>query len=153
MKEIGLCNPACGIGTSGLKNLGTVYYNLGEAELYEEALRRGEGRLTDKGAFVAITGQHTGRSPKDKFVVRDASTADKVWWDNNKPMDGEDFDRLLQDFIAHAEGMDLFVQDLVGGADDAVCGSASGVSIGFAMCVSAKFLLTEKSMCHGKLVL
>ena len=118
MKEIGLCNPDNGIGTSGLKNLGTVYYNLGEAELYEEAVRRGEGRLTDKGAFVAVTGQHTGRSPKDKFVVRDAGTADKVWWDNNKPMDGEDFDRLLQDFIAHAEGMDLFVQDLVGGADE-----------------------------------
>ena len=121
MKEIGLRNPGNGIETSGLKNLGAVYYNLGEADLYEEAIRRGEGRLTDKGAFVALTGQHTGRSPKDKFVVRTAATEDKVWWDNNKPMDQKSFDTLHADFIEHAKGKELFVQDLVGGADQANC--------------------------------
>ncbi|MGH6762183.1 MAG: phosphoenolpyruvate carboxykinase [Phyllobacterium sp.] len=117
MKEIGTRNAACAIGTSGLKELSAVYYNFGEAELYEEAIRRGEAQLTDKGALVARTGQHTGRSAKDKFVVRDASTEPHVWWDNNKPMEPEAFERLYADFIEHAKGKELFVQDLVGGAD------------------------------------
>ncbi len=121
MKEIGLRNPGNGIETSGLKNLGAVFYNLGEADLYEEAIRRGEGRLTNAGAFVALTGQHTGRSPKDKFVVRDANTENQVWWDNNKPMSPAHFEVLMADFIEHAQGRELFVQDLVGGADEANC--------------------------------
>jgi phosphoenolpyruvate carboxykinase (ATP) len=66
---------------------------------------------------VALTGQHTGRSPKDKFIVRDANTDGRVWWDNNKPMTPQHFDNLLADFIDHARGRELFVQDLVGGAD------------------------------------
>ncbi len=66
---------------------------------------------------MVTTGQHTGRSPKDKFVVRDAVTEDRIWWDNNKPMAPDAFERLYADFKAHAEGRDLFVQDLVGGAD------------------------------------
>ena len=119
MTEIGLRNPANGIETSGLKTTGTVHYNLEAAELVEHAVRRGEAKLTAQGALVAYTGQHTGRSPKDKFVVRDASTEDQVWWDNNKPMSPEHFDVLYNDFIAHAAALDLYVQDLVGGADEA----------------------------------
>jgi len=117
MKEIGIRNPACGIDTAGLTATGTVHYNLLEAELYEEALRRGEARLTADGALVAYTGQHTGRSPKDKFIVRDDATDGAVWWDNNKPMSPAHFELLLADFLEHAKGRDLFVQDLVGGAD------------------------------------
>ena len=119
MTEIGLRNPENGIETCGLRTTGTVYYNLGPAELVEQALRRDEATLTADGALVAYTGQHTGRSPKDKFVVRDAGTEDHVWWDNNKPMSPEHFQTLYDDFIAHATEMDLFVQDLVGGADEA----------------------------------
>ncbi len=119
MTEIGVRNPANGIETCGLKTTGTVHYNFGAAELVEHALRRGEAQLTAHGALVAETGQHTGRSPKDKFVVRDAGTEDHVWWDNNKPMSPSHFQTLYDDFIAHAEGLDLFVQDLVGGADEA----------------------------------
>jgi phosphoenolpyruvate carboxykinase (ATP) len=86
-------------------------------ELVEFAVKRGEGRLSSSGAVVVETGQHTGRSAQDKFVVRDATTEGAIWWDNNKPMTGEQFDRLLQDFLDFAKLKDLFVQDLFAGAD------------------------------------
>src|SRR5690606_23231855 len=118
MNEKGVRNPARGIETVGLKTSGTVHYNLREAELYEQAMARGEARLTAHGALVAETGQHTGRSAKDKFVVRDAKREDEIWWDNNKPMSPEHFQTLYDDFLAHAADLDLFVQDLIGGADE-----------------------------------
>ena len=118
MSEIGVRNPARGIETVGLATSGTVHYNLGEAELYEQAIARGEAMLTADGALVAETGQHTGRSAKDKFVVRDATREDEIWWDNNKPMSPAHFQTLYDDFIAHAADLDLFVQDLIGGADE-----------------------------------
>ncbi len=117
MKEVGIRNPGAGLDTSGLSTDGTVFFNLTEPHLVEEAVRRDEAHLTAHGALVAYTGQHTGRSPKDKFVVRDENTAPSVWWDANKPMTREQFDLLHADFVAHAAGHDLFVQDLVGGAD------------------------------------
>jgi phosphoenolpyruvate carboxykinase (ATP) len=117
MEEFGLRNPSNGLAAIGLGNISRVYYNLSEVELYEESLRRGEADLTADGALRARTGQHTGRSPKDKFVVRDASTDGQVWWDNNKPMSPEHFELLRQDMLAHASGKTLYVQDLVGGAD------------------------------------
>ena len=119
MQETGIFNPATGVASIGLSNAGKVHYNLQAAELYEEALRRGEANLTGDGALVAYTGQHTGRSPKDKFVVRDAATEPHVWWDNNKAITSAQFDALLADFQAQAAGRDLFVQDLHGGADPA----------------------------------
>jgi phosphoenolpyruvate carboxykinase (ATP) len=119
MSEFGVHNPACPLSATGLTTTGTVRYNFGAAALYEEALRRGEARLTAHGALVAETGQHTGRSPKDKFVVRDSATEDHVWWDSNKAMKPAQFDALLADFVAQASTMDLYVQDLVGGADAA----------------------------------
>ncbi|TJX01194.1 MAG: phosphoenolpyruvate carboxykinase, partial [Mesorhizobium sp.] len=117
MSEAGKRNPAWPIDRIGLKTTGAVRYNFGEAVLYEEAIRRGEARLTAHGALVAETGQHTGRSPKDKFVVRDETTGPHVWWDNNKSISPAQFDTLLADFRAHAADKDLYVQDLVGGAD------------------------------------
>src|SRR5690606_2838744 len=74
-------------------------------------------RLSAHGALVAETGQHTGRSAKDKFIVRDADTEPHVWWEGNKPMTPAQFDLLLGDFVAHAADKDLYVQDLIGGAD------------------------------------
>ena len=119
MKEFGKRNPGCGIEGIGLKTSGTVHYNLGAAQLYEKAIARGEATLTAHGALVAYTGQHTGRSPKDKFIVRDDATDAHVWWDNNAAMTPAQFEALHADFLAHAAGKDLFVQDLVGGADNA----------------------------------
>jgi len=117
MSELGKRNPDCGLDAIGLKATGTVRYNFGPAALYEDAIRRGEAKLTAHGALMAETGQHTGRSAKDKFVVRDAETEPHVWWDANKAMAPEQFDLLLADFLAHAADKDLYVQDLVGGAD------------------------------------
>ncbi len=94
-------------------------WNLGAPQLYEHALRSHEAHIAAHGPLVADTGVHTGRSPKDKFVVRDANTDPIVWWDNNTPMSVEHFDVLLADFLAHAEGKTLFAQDLYAGADPA----------------------------------
>ena len=117
MIELGTRNPHIGIGRHGIHTNGSVYYNLLPSELYQHALTRHEAELTAHGALVAKTGQHTGRSAKDKFVVRDAKTNDQIWWDNNKPMAEAAFNQLHADMVAHAADMDLFVQDLVGGAD------------------------------------
>ncbi len=119
MQEQGQWNRAYGIGLSGLKTSGSVHYNLHAPDLYAQAILRGEAELSSDGALVAYTGQHTGRSPKDKFVVRDGNTDAVVWWSANQPMAPEAFERLHADFIAHAASLDLFVQDLVGGADSA----------------------------------
>lgn len=118
MTEIGVHNPANGVAELGLGKASRVFYNLNESELYEEAIRNGEAELTIDGALRAVTGQHTGRSPKDKFVVRDASTENTIWWDNNKPLSPENFELLRQDMLAHATGKTLYVQDLIGGADE-----------------------------------
>ncbi|TIT82394.1 MAG: phosphoenolpyruvate carboxykinase (ATP), partial [Mesorhizobium sp.] len=117
MSEAGKRNPDYAIDAIGLKTTGTVRYNFGAAELYEEAIRLGEAKLTAQGALVVETGQHTGRSPKDKFVVRDDNTGPHVWWDNNKAISPAEFEALHADFRAHAMARDLYVQDLVGGAD------------------------------------
>jgi len=117
MKTNGLYNTAHGLEKHGFRAPSSVYYNLTEAELYEEAIDRREAQLSAHGALVAKTGVHTGRSAKDKFVVKDGTVDDHIWWDNNKAMTPEDFDRLLEDFLEQAQGMELFVQDLIGGAD------------------------------------
>ncbi len=96
-----------------------IHANLGPAGLVEHAIRRGEGHLTDRGAFTALTIPHTGRSPKDKFVVEDELTAGAVWWDKNAKMSPAHFERLQQDVEAHLEGQELFQQDLFAGADPA----------------------------------
>jgi phosphoenolpyruvate carboxykinase (ATP) len=119
VENIGVFNSAQGSEASGLRNLKRVYWNLEAPALYEQSLIRGETKLVQGGALLADTGVHTGRSPKDKFVVRDETTEGTVWWDNNGSITPGHFDTLLQDFLAHAEGRELFAQDLHGGADPA----------------------------------
>lgn len=96
-----------------------MHHNTREAELAEESIRRGEARFAASGALVVETGAHTGRSAQDKYAVRDATTEQAVWWDNNKPMTPEQFDLLWADFSAHAKTREMFVQDLYAGADRA----------------------------------
>ena len=96
---------------------GKVNLNLNEARLYQEAVRRSEGEIAEGGPLVVKTGAHTGRSAKDKFIVRDAETEDQVWWDQNASITSEQFDALWADFQAHMKGKELFVQQLYGGAD------------------------------------
>ncbi len=117
METKGRFNPKLGANTFGFAEPARVFLNLEAPALYEEALQRREAQLTAGGALLAETGVHTGRSPKDKFVVRDALTETRVWWDNNNAMRPDHFANLLADFKAHAQGKDLFAQDLYGGAD------------------------------------
>ena len=97
-----------------------VWSNLSTAELYEHAARRNEGRFTAHGAMAVVTSPHTGRSPKDKFVVEEPSSAGQIWWDKNERFAPANFDRLLADVQQHLSGhAEVFVQDLFGGAEQA----------------------------------
>lgn len=115
----GRVNPNFRLEDQGIKGLGNVYYNLIEPALVQTALARGEGTLGKGGSFLVTTGKFTGRSPKDKHVVKTASVADNIWWENNAEMSEAGFDALYNDMVAHMKGRDYFVQDLVGGADPA----------------------------------
>jgi len=95
-----------------------VHGNMQVTQLVESALLRGEGRMAANGAFAATTGQRTGRSPRDKFVVDDGATHDLVDWGRvNQPFAPDRFEALLQRVIEHMQERDLFVQDLYSGAD------------------------------------
>jgi phosphoenolpyruvate carboxykinase (ATP) len=107
-----------GLDTHGFSNLGNQFWNLGVPALYEQALSRGEGSMGVGGPLVVLTGQHTGRSAGDKFIVRDAATENDVDWGKiNVAMDPANFDVLKRRFLAYFQGRDAFVQDLHGGAD------------------------------------
>ncbi|MGL4309422.1 MAG: phosphoenolpyruvate carboxykinase [Paracoccaceae bacterium] len=115
----GRVNPTQRLEDQGIAGLASVYYNLNEPALIEQALKREEGKLGKGGAFLVSTGKHTGRSPKDKHVARTKSVEDTIWWENNAAMPPEGFDRLHDDMLAHMQGRDYFVQDLYAGADPA----------------------------------
>ncbi|QIE46898.1 phosphoenolpyruvate carboxykinase [Pseudohalocynthiibacter aestuariivivens] len=116
---MGRVNPSFQLEDQGISGLGEVHYNLIEPALIEAALKNGEGTLGRGGAFLVSTGKFTGRSPKDKHVVKTDSVADNIWWDNNAEMSPEGFDALYDDMIAHMQGGNYYVQDLIGGADPA----------------------------------
>ncbi|HWJ89297.1 MAG TPA: phosphoenolpyruvate carboxykinase [Pelagibacterium sp.] len=99
------------------ENAGSIRFNDAAPLLVEAAIARGEGQLSADGAFVADTGKFTGRSPSDKFIVRDELTENLVWWDNTAALEREKFDLLLSDFVAELGGTDLFGQQLLAGAD------------------------------------
>ena len=101
----------------GLGSSENMSLNATTAELYEMAVMRGEGSVAEGGSLVVSTGTHTGRSPNDKFFVRDAATEDTIWWDNAKPMSRAQFQALKSDFLVQARNRKLFIQDLIGGAD------------------------------------
>ena len=110
-----------GLAEQDLKPSGEVRWNFVATELIEAAMRRSEGRLADMGPFVAVTSPHTGRSPNDKFVVREpGSEADVDWGKVNQPISPEHFGVLLADVKAYLNVQpELFVQDLFCGADPA----------------------------------
>jgi phosphoenolpyruvate carboxykinase (ATP) len=96
----------------------TIHRNLPPASLIEAAVRREEGRLTADGSFVAITQPHTGRSPDDKFIVREPSTESQIWWDRNPAFSPEQYEVLKADVVEYLSSRDqLFVTDLYCGAD------------------------------------
>ena len=110
-----------GLAPQGLAPTGQVHWNLVAPELVEAAIRRGEGTLADMGPFVAVTSPHTGRSPNDKFVVRERSSeADVDWGKVNQPITEAHYATLKADVKQYLNGLgELFVQDLYCGADAA----------------------------------
>lgn len=107
-----------GLEPHGIKDAACVYWNFGTAALYEEALRRNEGRIAANGPLVCSTGVHTGRSPKDRFLVRESSTeANVAWGPVNQPITPAQFDAVREVMLASLVGKELFVQDCFAGAD------------------------------------
>ena len=92
--------------------------NLSVAALYEKAIERAEGMIAASGPLVVRTGQHTGRSPKDKYIVDEPDSHDGVWWGGfNQPISEERYDALRQRMVDHINSREVFVQDCFVGAD------------------------------------
>jgi len=109
-----------GLERHGLSPSKTEHWNLSPVQLYEEALQRGEGRMAHMGGFAAITAPHTGRSPNDRFIVRDSATAETVDWGSvNVPLTSEHYQALRAEVVAHLNDRELFVRDARAGEDPA----------------------------------
>lgn len=105
--------------TWGLTQLQNIHWNQRSPVLYEQALNRKEGQISSDGVFVAYTGTFTGRAPNDKFIVEEAGSQDKVWWGKvNKGISEENFNRVLADATQFLQGKEVFVQDLLAGANE-----------------------------------
>jgi len=106
------------LANHGLAYLDRAYWNLPAPALVEEAIFRGEGHLVHGGAFVVGTGEHTARSAADKYVVREPSTEERIWWgEHNRPFAADKFDALYLRLQAFLQGEEVFVQDCYAGAD------------------------------------
>jgi phosphoenolpyruvate carboxykinase (ATP) len=102
----------------GIDATGAVHHNPTAPLLYEHALQRGEARLAEGGPLVVDTGVHTGRSPDDKFVVREAGSEARLWWSKvNRPFEEEQFDALREKVVSHLGSTDVYVVDAFAGAD------------------------------------
>ncbi len=118
VKEAQATKSEYGLKNHGLTNLNNVYWNLPTEALYEEVVFRREGRISYLGPVVVDTGKHTARAANDKFVVRETSTEDKIWWGQyNRPFTEDKFNATFQRLQGFLQGRDLFVQDCFAGAD------------------------------------
>lgn len=118
MEEANKFSSNYGLENHGIDNVGRVYWNLSTPSLYEQAIRRHEGHVTHLGPLLVKTGQYTGRSPNDRFIVQDGDSSEAIWWgDVNKPFSREGFDHLYNRLTAFLQGKDIFVQDCYAGAD------------------------------------
>jgi phosphoenolpyruvate carboxykinase (ATP) len=107
-----------GLEDHGIRTSHATHWNLPTAALYEHAILRQEGELASEGPLVCRTGAHTGRSPNDKFVVREPSSESHIAWGKvNRPLDEAHFEALKRDMLAHIAERDLYIQDLYAGAD------------------------------------
>ncbi len=109
-----------GVEDQGIVNPGKVHRNLSTPALYEEIIRRNEAHMSHDGPVVVLTGVHTGRSAKDKFIVKESSSEDRIWWGKvNVSIESDKFDRLHRRLCSFLEGKDIFIQDCFVGADPA----------------------------------
>ncbi|MGD9488265.1 MAG: phosphoenolpyruvate carboxykinase [Calditrichaceae bacterium] len=101
-----------------IKNLNNAYWNLTTPALYEQIIRRREGLLAHLGPLVVRTGSITGRSPNDKFIVKESVSGDKIWWGKvNTPFEESKFKSIWHRLLAYLQGNDIFIQDCYAGAD------------------------------------
>jgi len=118
IKQAGELSSDFKLKNHGLIHLDRVFWNLPSPALIEEAIFRGEGHLVYGGPFLVTTGKHTARAANDKFIVREKSTEDKIWWgEYNRPFSSEKFNGVLARLQAFLQGEELFVQDCYAGAD------------------------------------
>ncbi|MDQ1353424.1 MAG: phosphoenolpyruvate carboxykinase [Acidobacteriota bacterium] len=107
-----------GLENHGLLLLRKVYWNLPTPSLYDEAIFRGEGAITEGGPLIVNTGKWTARAATDKYLVKEPENEDKIWWGKyNQPLSADNFDSLLSRMQSYFQGRDLFVQDCYVGAD------------------------------------
>lgn len=107
-----------GLEHHGLFNFRKAYWNLPAEALYEEIIFRGEGQISLNGPVVVNTGKHTARAANDKYIVRESTTEDNVWWGQyNRPYERAQFDELYSRLQGYLQGRDVFVQDCFGGTD------------------------------------
>src|SRR5664279_2149092 len=119
MKQLGVYRSHFGLEGLDIQ-ASTAYWNIGAARLVERAIQSGEGLLTNRGALAVRTGQFTGRSPKDKYIVRDETTENTVAWGSvNQPMSPEHFDNIWERVLGFLQDKEIIVEDLIGGADPA----------------------------------
>jgi phosphoenolpyruvate carboxykinase (ATP) len=109
--------PTFGLKEMGVETSGKVYWTASTAQLTEELIKRGEGKLAHLGPVVTLTGECTGRSPNDKFIVEEETSKDHIWWKENASISEQHFDSLLSRMKFHMSDRDLFVQDCYAGAD------------------------------------
>ena len=118
MQEQGRAKSEYGLSAHGIRNANTVWWNLSTPALYEQAVQRHEGLVAHLGPLVTRTGQYTGRSPKDRFIVEDPSTRELIWWGTvNRGFSPQRYEILRARLTAYLQGKDLFVQDCFTGAD------------------------------------
>ncbi|MEJ2551342.1 MAG: phosphoenolpyruvate carboxykinase (ATP) [Anaerolineales bacterium] len=118
-KEAQVLRSDYGLENHGLTNLNNVYWNLPTAALYEEFTFRGEGHISHAGPLLVRSGKHTARAANDKYVVREGTTEDNIWWgEYNRPYSPEKFDELFSRLQGFLQGRDVFVQDCYVGADE-----------------------------------
>ncbi len=118
-KEAQVLRSDYGLENHGLTNLNNVYWNLPTASLYEEFTFRGEGHISHAGPLLVRSGKHTARAANDKYVVREGTTEDNIWWgEYNRPYSPEKFDELHSRLQGFLQGRDVFVQDCFVGADE-----------------------------------
>ena len=110
--------PKFGLESVGLTNTGRQWWNLSPSSLVEHTIKKGQGELADNGALLVRTGKYTGRSPKDKHVVRDINTESTIWWgDVNHPISPENYERILSKMQSYLQGRELYIRDVFCGAD------------------------------------
>ncbi|MFC2088951.1 phosphoenolpyruvate carboxykinase [Calditrichota bacterium] len=117
-RDAGHAKGQVGLDYLGIKNINNAYWNLTTPALYEQIIRRREGVIGHLGPVIVRTGSFTGRSPNDKFIVKEPTTDGQIHWGKeNRPFAEDDFNRLFHRVLAYLQGNDIFVQDCYAGAD------------------------------------